>query len=62
MKTEQNIWTEKTGWLPSAPGALGKTAQLVLVFGAKDILKKSPLPKELTSAYPNGRNLRDNSI
>jgi hypothetical protein len=53
MKTEQNIWTQKTGWRPSAPGTLGKSAQLVLVFGAKDILKQSPLPKELTSAYPD---------
>jgi hypothetical protein len=53
MKTEQNIWTQKAGWQPSAPGTLGKSAQLVLVFGAKDILKQSPLPKELTSAYPD---------
>jgi hypothetical protein len=53
MKIEQNTWMQKTGWRPSAPGALGKSAQLVLVFGAKDILKQSPLPKELTSAYPN---------
>ena len=53
MKIEQNTWTQKTGWRPSAPGALGKSAQLVLVFGAKGILKQSPLPKELTSAYPD---------
>jgi len=53
MKIEQNTWMQKTGWRPSAPGALGKSAQLVLVFGAKDILKQSPLPKELTSAYPD---------
>ena len=53
MKTEQNVWTQKTGWQPSAPGTLGKSAQLVLVFGAKDILKQSPLLKELTSTYPD---------
>jgi hypothetical protein len=53
MKIEQNTWMQKTGWRPSAPGSLGKSAQLVLVFGAKDILKQSPLPKELTSAYPD---------
>ena len=53
MKIEQNTWMQKTGWRPSAPGTLGKSAQLVLVFGAKDILKQSPLPKELTSAYPD---------
>ena len=55
MKTEQNVWTQKTGWQPSAPGTLGKSAQLVLVFGAKDLLKQSPLLKELASVYPNAR-------
>jgi len=53
MKTEQNIWTQKAGWLPSTPGVLGKSAQLVLVFGSNDMLKKSPLLKELTGVYPN---------
>ena len=53
MKTEQNIWTQKTGWQPSAPGTLGKSAQLVLVFGANDLLKQSPLLKELVGVYPN---------
>ena len=53
MKTEQNIWTQKTGWQPSAPGTLGKSAQLVLVFGSTDLLKQSPLLKELISAYPD---------
>ena len=53
MKTEQNVWTQKTGWQPSAPGTLGKSAQLVLVFGANDLLKKSPLLKELAGIYPN---------
>jgi len=55
MKIEQNIWTQKTGWQPSAPGALGKSVQLVLVFGSTDLLKQTPLPKELTSAYPDAR-------
>lgn len=53
MKTEQTVWTQKTGWQPSAPGALGKSAQLVLVFGSTDLLKQSPLLKELISAYPD---------
>jgi hypothetical protein len=51
MKTEQNIWTKKTGWQPSAPGKLAKSAQLVLVFGANDLLKQSPLLKELAGIY-----------
>jgi hypothetical protein len=53
MKLEQNIWTQKTGWRPSAPGALGKSAQLVLVFGSVNLLKQSPLLKELAGVYPN---------
>ena len=55
MKTEQNIWMQKTGWQPSVPGTLGKSAQLVLVFGSNDMLKKSPLLKELAGVYPNAR-------
>jgi hypothetical protein len=55
MKTEQNIWTKKTGWQPSAPGTLGKSAQLVLVFGSTDLLKQSPLLKELAGVYTNAR-------
>jgi len=53
MKTEQNVWTQKTGWQPSAPGTLGKSAQLVLAFGSNDTLKQSPLLKELAGVYPN---------
>ncbi len=53
MKLEQNTWTQKTGWQPSAPGVLGKSAQLVLVFGSNDLLKQSPLLKELDGVYPN---------
>ncbi|MGB7580828.1 MAG: FIST N-terminal domain-containing protein [Sedimentisphaerales bacterium] len=53
MKLEQNIWAQKTGWQPSAPGVIGKSAQLVLVFGSTDLFKQAPLPKELTNAYPD---------
>ncbi len=53
MKTEQNIWTQKTGWQPSKPGTLGKSAQLVLVFSSPALLKQSPLIKDLRSIYPN---------
>lgn len=55
MKLEQNIWTQKTGWQPSTPGTLGKSAQLVLVFGSNDLLKQSPLLKELAGTYSNAR-------
>ncbi|MGA2324354.1 MAG: FIST N-terminal domain-containing protein [Sedimentisphaerales bacterium] len=55
MKTEQNVWTQKTGWQPSAPGTLGKSAQLVLVFGSNNTLRQLPLLKELAGVYPNAR-------
>jgi hypothetical protein len=55
MKLEQNTWTQKTGWQPSTPGTLGKSAQLVLVFGSTDLLKQSPLLKELAGVYPDAR-------
>jgi hypothetical protein len=53
MKTEQNVWTQKTGWQPTAPGSLAKTAQLVLVFGPTEMLKTSSQLKELAKTYPN---------
>ena len=53
MKLEQNIWTKKNGWQPSTPGTLGKTAQLVLVFGSTELLRQSPLLKELAAVYPD---------
>jgi hypothetical protein len=53
MKTEQNVWTQKTGWQPSVPGTLGKSAQLVLAFGSTELIKQSPLLKELNVIYPN---------
>jgi hypothetical protein len=55
MKTEQNVWTQKTGWQPSVPGTLGKSAQLVLAFGSTELIKQSPLLKELNGIYPNAR-------
>jgi hypothetical protein len=55
MKIEQNVWTQKTGWSPSTPGALGKSAQLVIVFSSTDLLKQSPHLKELAAVYPNAR-------
>jgi hypothetical protein len=55
MKTEQNIWTKKAGWQPAVPGTLGKSAQLVLVFGSQELIKLSPLLKELAAIYPNAR-------
>ncbi len=55
MKTEQNVWTQQAGWQPKVPGTLGKSAQIVLVFGSTDLLQKSPLLKELAATYPKAQ-------
>lgn len=52
MKIEQSIWTQE-GWNPALAGTLGNSAQLVLVFGATDILKKEIRLKEIKKVYPN---------
>lgn len=53
MRTEQTRWTEAKGWEPKAPGAeLGSSAQLVLLFGGTDTLKKTDCLREVKRAYP----------
>ena len=52
MILEQKIWTEKTGWSPSTNTELGSKAQVVFVFGAREVLKKEQLLNEITMQYP----------
>lgn len=52
MKTEQRTWTAAGGWKPAAPGSLGASAQLVLVFGATSVLKEPKRFQEIKAAYP----------
>jgi hypothetical protein len=54
MKTEQARWKKETGWVPSAPGGLGG-AQLVLAFGAPELLEDRSRFDAIRSAYPNAR-------
>jgi hypothetical protein len=52
MDIEQRQWTAAAGWVPVVPGSVGATAQLVFVFGAPAILRKSSCLNELTAHYP----------
>jgi hypothetical protein len=39
MKIEQKIWTEKQGWFPELGSKVNEESQLVLVFGATQLLR-----------------------
>jgi hypothetical protein len=54
MKIEQKQWTETQGWGLEPPGALGKSAQLVLAFGGTPILEERKQPvEEIRQIYPD---------
>ena len=52
MEIEQTHWTAQCGWLPHAPGRLGGTAQLALLFGGPNALRDRQLIAEARQAYP----------
>ncbi len=52
MKIEQTRWTEAKGWEPEAPGKLGQSAQLVILFGGAKILKENSCLDDIKRAYP----------
>jgi hypothetical protein len=56
MRIEQKKWTEAKGWTAGPPGALGDSAQLVLIFGARPILRES-LVAQIKTAYPSAHIL-----
>jgi hypothetical protein len=55
MKIEQNKWTQSKGWAKPLGQNLGKSAQLVLVFGAAELLKEDKYIKKIAAAYPNAK-------
>jgi hypothetical protein len=57
MKTEQNRWTESRGWEPASPGKLGGSAQLVFLFGSRDILKSGAHNDLVRKAFPQAHLL-----
>ena len=53
MHIEQKRWTEAGGWEPGNPGNLTDSAQLVLLFGNKAILRNKNRLAEIKRIYPN---------
>lgn len=53
MKVEQCHWTQDKSWGANAPEKLRGEADLVLVFGKRELLNKSELQADIQSAYPN---------
>lgn len=51
MIVEQMYWSSREGWQPFAPGRLGASAQLVLVFGSRAALRSPGLLAEIARAY-----------
>jgi hypothetical protein len=57
MKTEQNRWTEDRGWEPEPPGKMGGSAQLVFLFGGRDVLKSGVHTDLVRKAFPQAHLL-----
>jgi hypothetical protein len=57
MRIEQRKWTEESGWEHKTDLALGESAQLVLVFGATQILNRRASLPDVKKAYPNAHIL-----
>ncbi|HMY69438.1 MAG TPA: FIST N-terminal domain-containing protein, partial [Leptospiraceae bacterium] len=54
MKTEQKRWTESEGWEDIIRGnGIAENAQLVFVFGGRNVLENSKLTDQISSWYPN---------
>ncbi len=53
MRIEQCRWTAVKGWEPGPPGGLEESPQLVLIFGAGDLLRDSEPCREARGAYPD---------
>lgn len=54
MKVEQRTWSPQRGW-SLATGIDAAHAQLVLVFGSRDVLQDQKHLGEIRAAYPNAR-------
>ena len=55
MRVEQCRWTASGGWGAQAPGGLGATAQLALVFGGTAVVQDQALVRTVTAAYPQAQ-------
>jgi len=52
MKTEQCIYSDSNGWVKKSDECLGKLAQLVFLFGNKDLLKVQQHIDFIRNTYP----------
>jgi hypothetical protein len=57
MQTEQQHWKIKTGWEAILDNNLGVSAQLVMVFGNRQLLENSQRFDEIRQMYPNANIL-----
>jgi hypothetical protein len=55
MNIEQITWTAPGGWQPTAGQGLGATAQLVLLFGSRELLQSGQCWGEARARYPGAR-------
>jgi hypothetical protein len=55
MDIEQRQWTEHNGWQPQTPPTLGNTAQVLFVFGKREILKNTSTIEQLKKDYPQAK-------
>ena len=52
MKTEQSIYSQSGGWIKKNNQDLGNLAQIVFLFGNKNLLKEQQHLDEVKTAYP----------
>ena len=52
MKTEQSIYSQANGWQKKSENNLGSCAQLIFVFGNKDMLKEQTYIDDIKGLYP----------
>jgi len=52
VKVQQTHWSPAGGWHPSPPHSSLREAQLVLVFGSRQLLDTSSVLSEIVKAYP----------
>ncbi|MDA3928164.1 MAG: FIST C-terminal domain-containing protein [Prolixibacteraceae bacterium] len=53
MKTEQSIYSESKGWLKKSQAQISDKAQLVFLFGNKNLLKNQIPIDHIKNEYPN---------
>ncbi len=51
METSQYVWQEEKGWIPRLES--NQKAQLLLIFGTREILQKAELIDEIKVTFPN---------